>query len=296
MGGEWDSTNVADGQVAVFTPIALDHMSRLGGTVAEIARTKSGIIKPSVAVVTASQGPDAQAELERAAELTESTLASEGEEFELLSSKVGVGGQLISVRGLAGTYNDLFLPLYGTHQAQNAAVAIAAVESFLGGGSQMLVGDLLAEGLGTVTSPGRLQLVGVEPSVLVDAAHNPHGAAALAEALTTYFGFDEVVAVVGILTDKDTDGIIAALNPVVARFYATQSHSERSLPADDLADRIALLAGDVKTHRSTDLAEALASAREWAAEAPRRAVIVTGSITVVGEAITLADAGEWMTK
>ncbi|WP_104191107.1 folylpolyglutamate synthase/dihydrofolate synthase family protein [Cryobacterium sp. Y82] len=296
MGGEWDSTNVADGQVAVFTPIALDHTLRLGNTVAEIARTKSGIIKPAASVVSAAQTPEAQAELDRAAELSESTLARENEGFELLSSTVAVGGQVISVRGLAGTYKDLFLPLYGTHQAQNAAVAIAAVESFLGAGSQALVGDLLAEGLGTATSPGRLQLVGIEPTVLVDAAHNPHGAAALAAALEAYFDFEEIAVVVGILADKDAQGIVAALAPQVDRFYVTEPHSERAARMDDLADNIAEWTSDQTTFRFDDLASALDSAREWAAEAPKRAVLVTGSIVLVGEAITLAAAGEWMEK
>ncbi|TFD40662.1 bifunctional folylpolyglutamate synthase/dihydrofolate synthase [Cryobacterium sp. TMT1-2-1] len=294
MGGEWDSTNVAFGQVAVFTPIALDHTARLGGTVAEIARTKSGIIKPAANVVTAKQGDEAQAELERAVELTESTLAGEGAEFALLSSQVAVGGQLISVRGLADTYTDLFLPMYGTHQAQNAAVAIAAVESFLGAGTRPLVNDLVAEGLATATSPGRLQLAGVEPTVLVDAAHNPHGATALAAALAAYFDFDEIVAVVGILADKDAHGIIEALRPQVARFHVTRSHSERAVGVDDLADKVADWAGDDVTFRFDDLTSALDGAREWAGEAPRRAVIVTGSITLVGEALALADAREWM--
>ena len=158
MGGEWDSTNVADGQVAVFTPIALDHTQRLGSTVAEIARTKAGIIKPVANVVSAAQKPDALAELERAAELTESTLAVEGDAFALETSTLAVGGQVISVRGLAGVYRDLFLPLFGDHQGRNAALAIAAVESFLGSGSQRLVTDVLAEGLATATSPGRLQV------------------------------------------------------------------------------------------------------------------------------------------
>ncbi|MCU1443295.1 MAG: dihydrofolate synthase [Cryobacterium sp.] len=294
MGGEWDSTNVADGQVAVFTPIALDHTARLGGTIAEIARTKSGIIKPAASVVTATQGEEGQAELERAAELTESSLATEGEEFALVSSRVAVGGQVISVRGLAGTYEDLFLPLYGTHQAQNAVVAIAAVESFLGGGSQMLVGDLLAEGLGKVTSPGRLQLIGIEPTVLVDAAHNPHGASALAAALGTYFDFDEVVAVIGILADKDAHGIVSALDTFATRFHVTRSHSDRAVPVDDLADSVAEWTSEHKTHRFDDVESALEAAREWADDAPKRGVIVTGSITVVGEAIALAEAGEWM--
>ncbi len=296
MGGEWDSTNVADGQVAVFTPIALDHTLRLGNTVAEIARTKSGIIKPAAAIVSAAQSPEVQAELDRAAQLSESTLASENEGFELLSSTVAVGGQVISVRGLAGTYSELFLPLYGTHQAQNAALAIAAVESFLGAGSQALAADLVAEGLGTATSPGRLQLVGIEPTVLVDAAHNPHGAAALAAALEAYFDFDEIAVVVGILADKDAQGIVAALAPQVDRFYVTEPHSERALRMDDLADSIAEWTSDQVTFRFDDLAGALDGAREWAAQAPKRAVLVTGSIVLVGEAITLAAAGEWMEK
>jgi dihydrofolate synthase/folylpolyglutamate synthase len=296
MGGEWDSTNVADGQVAVFTPIALDHTLRLGNTVAEIARTKSGIIKPAASVVTAAQSADVQAELDRAAELTESTLVRQNEGFELLSSTVAVGGQVISVRGLAGTYSELFLPLYGTHQAQNATVAIAAVESFLGAGSQALASDLLAEGLATATSPGRLQLVGIEPTVLVDAAHNPHGATALAAALEVYFDFDEIAVVVGILAEKDAQGIIAALAPQVDRFYVTEPHSARAVRMDDLADNIAEWTSDQVTFRFDDLAGALESAREWAAEAPKRAVLVTGSIVLVGDAITLAAAGEWMEK
>jgi len=295
MGGEWDSTNVADGQVAVFTPIALDHMARLGNTVAEIARTKAGIIKPAATVVSAAQSESARSEIERAVGLSESTLAIEGETFELLESKVAVGGQLISVRGIAGTYSELFLPLYGTHQAQNATVAIAAVESFLGGGTQALVGDLLAEGLATVTSPGRLHLVGTEPTVLVDAAHNPHGASALSAALQEYFDFDEIVAVVGILGDKDASGIIDALAPRIARFHVTRSQSERSVSVDTLADMVAERTSEENTIRFDDPAQAIDSAREWAAAAPRRAVIVTGSITLVGEVITLAAAGEWMT-
>ena len=296
MGGEWDSTNVADGLVAVVTPVALDHTKRLGSTVAEIARTKAGIIKPAAAVVSAQQVETVQAELERAVELTESTLASEGEEFALLDSQVGVGGQLITVRGLAATYSELFLPMYGTHQAHNAAVAIAAVESFLGAGTRPLDHDILTEGLATATSPDRLQLVGIEPTVLVDAAHNPHGAGALATALSTYFHFGEVVCVIGILADKDAAGIVAALAPVVTRFHVTQSQSDRAIPVDDLADIVAAGANEDAVSRFDDVADALDAARTWAADAPRRGVIVTGSITLVGEALSLAAAREWLKK
>jgi dihydrofolate synthase / folylpolyglutamate synthase len=291
MGGEWDSTNVADGQVAVITPIALDHTQRLGSTVAEIARTKSGIIKPVASVVSARQQPEALAELERAVELTESTMAVEGTGFSLESTTVAVGGQLITVRGRAGVYKDEFLPLFGDHQAQNAAVAIAAVESFLGDGSQSLVGDVLTEGLSSVTSPGRLQLVGIEPSVIVDAAHNPHGATALAKALKEYFTFDEVAVVIGVLKDKDAEGIIRALAPIATLFVATQSQSDRAIPADELADLIRETTDDVSEAEST--AEAMEEARAWAAKGQKRAVLVTGSITLVGEVIALARTEGW---
>lgn len=291
MGGEWDSTNVADGQVAVFTPIALDHTQRLGNTVAEIARTKSGIIKPVASIVSARQQPDALAELERAAELTESRIAVEGDGFALESTTVAVGGQVITVRGRAGVYRDHFLPLFGDHQAQNAAVAIAAVESFLGDGAQALVGDVLAEGLATATSPGRLQIVGTEPTVLVDAAHNPHGAAALTSAIREYFTFDEVAVVIGVLEDKDVAGIIAALAPIAAVFVATASSSDRAVPTEVLAD--ALRETNDNVTEADSLADAMAEARSWAGRGPKRAVLVTGSITLIGEVMTLASAEGW---
>lgn len=289
MGGEWDSTNVADGQVAVFTPIALDHTQRLGDTVEEIARTKAGIIKPVASVVSAVQDRDALAELERAAELTESTLAVEGDAFGLETSAVAVGGQVITVRGLAGRYEDVFLPLFGEHQGHNAALAIAAVESFLGAGSQALVGDVLAEGLATATSPGRLQVIGTEPTVIVDAAHNPHGAAALTAALGSYFTFDEIIVVLGVLQDKDAAGIVAALEPMAARFHVTQSQSDRAIRAEDLAE---YTPSDI-TAVYESFEHAVQDARVWASAAPRRAVVVTGSITLIGEALALAEAERW---
>ncbi|MFP7760708.1 bifunctional folylpolyglutamate synthase/dihydrofolate synthase [Marisediminicola sp. LYQ85] len=293
MGGEWDSTNVADGQVAVFTSISLDHTERLGSTIEEIARTKSGIIKPLASVVTAAQTPEANAELVRAAELTESTIAVEGEQFELTSNAVAVGGQVVSVRGRAGTHTDVFLPLFGDHQAHNAAVAIAAVESFLGDGSRAIVGDVLAEGLATVTSPGRLQVLGVEPSVIVDAAHNPAGAASLAAALRTYFTFDDICFVVAVLDEKDATGIITELAPVASRFHVTTSSSQRALEVDVLGDTVSGVVGDEATLTFDSVADAVESAREWAGDDARRAVVVTGSITLVGDTIALADAGGW---
>jgi dihydrofolate synthase/folylpolyglutamate synthase len=293
LGGEWDSTNVGDGVVAVFTPISLDHTARLGNTVAQIAATKAGIIKPASAVVTATQPPTALAELERAAELTESSLAVQGTAFELLATTVAVGGQVLTVRGLAGTYRDLFLPLFGDHQAQNAAVAIAAVESFIGGGEQALVGDVLAEGLATVTSPGRLQVIGVEPTVIIDAAHNPDGAQSLAKALASYFTFDEVAVVLGVLGDKDARGIVGALVPVATRFFVTASGSDRAVAVDDLTPIVLELAGEVAAESFDSVQDAIDAAREWAAQEPRRGVVITGSITLIGEALVLAVQGGW---
>jgi dihydrofolate synthase/folylpolyglutamate synthase len=293
MGGEWDSTNVGDGQVAVFTPISLDHTARLGSTISAIARTKSGIIKPAASVVSALQTADALAELERAAELTESTLSVQGTAFSLLSNAVAVGGQVIAVKGLAGTYSDLFLPLFGDHQAQNAAVAIAAVEAFLGGGTQPLAQDVVEEGLATATSPGRLQVIGIEPTVIIDAAHNPHGAEALAKAIGSYFTFDDVTVVLGVLADKDARGIIRALAPIATKFQVTQSSSERAIPAERLEELVAELTESGVSHEFGDLESAIDEARTWASAAPRRAVLVTGSITMIGDALVLAEEQGW---
>ncbi|TPX04486.1 dihydrofolate synthase, partial [Schumannella luteola] len=186
-----------------------------------------------------------------------------------------------------------FLPLYGDHQAQNATIAVAAVESFLGDGTLALDPDVVAEGLGRATSPGRLQLVGVEPTVLVDAAHNPHGAAALATALREYFDFDEFAIVLGVLADKDAHGIVRELAVVASRVDVTRPQSDRALPAEELVE---LVREDVEpdaVRLHDDVADAVEAAREWAAQSPRRAVVVAGSITLVGEVIALAEAEGW---
>lgn len=289
MGGEWDSTNVVQSQVQVFTPIAIDHAKQLGNTVAEIARTKSGIVKPSSSVVSSAQTPEALAELERAAELTESTLAVEGTGFRVTSDTPAVGGQLVSVQGIAGTYDDLFVPLFGAHQAHNAAVAIAAVESFLGRGSQALDEDVLSEGLAAATSPGRLQPVATGPTVVVDAAHNPHGAKALAEALPVAFPSEHVVGVVGILRDKDARGFVRALKDTVATFVVTQPPGDRALDADEFARVVVDEVGDDRVVVEPSLAGALQEARDLAddADAEDAMVLVAGSIVMVGAVMDL---------
>jgi len=291
MGGSWDSTNTADGDVAVFAPIDLDHADRLGDTIGEIATVKAGIIKDGASVVSARQDAAAEAVLRAAAAERGATIAFEGAEFALAQQRLAVGGQQITVRGLAGTYDDEYLPLYGAHQGFNAALAIAAVESLVGGGSQQIAGDILVDGLGAVTSPGRLQLIGASPTVLVDAAHNPHGARALVTALREAFDFDEWGVVLGVLSEKDAAGIVAEIAPVAAHVFATAPDSERAEDADAIADLAEAHDLRVSVHR--DLAEAAEAARAWAAASDRRAVVIAGSVVIAGEALTLAAAEDW---
>jgi dihydrofolate synthase/folylpolyglutamate synthase len=291
MGGEWDSTNVANADVAVLTPIGIDHAEFLGDTVAAIARTKSGIIKPGSIVVTAAQEPDALAEIVRAAQMTESELVVEGDGFELMSSVSAVGGQVLQVRGRASAYRDVPVTLHGRHQAHNAALAIAAVESLFGNGSRPIPDDILSVALGNVTSPGRLQYLAAAPPIIVDAAHNPHGAKALASAIVDVLPFDKVWVVLGVLDDKDARGIIEALDPVVAGFVCTQSGSDRAMQANDLADIVASLVGADRVQAEPTLSSAIETAKTLCG--PADAIMVTGSITLVGDTITLARTENW---
>ena len=291
MGGSWDSTNTADGDVVVFAPIDLDHADRLGNTIAEIATVKSGIIKPGAAAVSAEQNPAALEVLKAAADARSASLAVEGAAFGLTAQSLAVGGQQISVQGLAGTYDELYLPLYGAHQGHNAALAIAAVESLIGGAEQPLATDVVADGLAQVTSPGRLQLVGVAPTVLVDSAHNPHGARALVSALEDSFDFDEWGIVLGAFGDKDIAGIVSTVVPAAAHVFATAPDSDRAADPDALADLVEAAGAHVTVHR--DLAEAAEAAREWAAASDRRAVVIAGSVVLAGEALQLAAEEDW---
>ncbi|MGO1506812.1 MAG: bifunctional folylpolyglutamate synthase/dihydrofolate synthase [Microbacteriaceae bacterium] len=291
MGGSWDSTNTADGDVAVFTPIAIDHADRLGDTIAKIAEVKAGIIKEGAAVVSAEQPADAADVLRRVAAEKNATIAFEGEEFGLADQKLAVGGQLLTVRGIAGSYVEEYLPLYGAHQGHNAALAVAAVESLIGAGSQRIADDIVTEGLQGSTSPGRLQLLGVAPTVIVDAAHNPHGAKALAQSLDDSFDFDEWGLVLGVLADKDAAGIVGELAPAAAHVFATAPESQRASDADQIAGLVENAGFRATVHPS--LADAADAAREWAASSDRRAVVIAGSVVLAGEAIALAEEEDW---
>ncbi|BBE22969.1 dihydrofolate synthase [Arthrobacter sp. MN05-02] len=294
LGGITDATNVGDGQVAVVNPISLDHTDLLGDTVEDIALEKAGIVKPGSFLVSAIQPRDAaQVLLERAREVG-AEFRFEGVEFGVESRTVAVGGQVVSLTGLAGRYGDLLVPLHGEHQAENAAIAVAAVEAFLGGGERRLETELIRTGLRTVTSPGRLEVVRTAPSIIVDAAHNPAGARAAAKGISEAFDFSRLVLVIGILEDKDAAGILAELHEelggILEDVCLTQSTSPRSVPAADLL-QAALAAGFAE--ENINIAPGLDDALEWAVMKAEEnndlagGILVTGSITVVGEARTL---------
>jgi len=301
MGGSWDATNVADGVVAVLTPIALDHERFLGRDLVSIATEKAGIIKPgAVAVLSRQPAPAAEVLLRRVAEV-DATVAREGVEFGVLRHEVALGGQLLALQGLAGVYEEVFLPLHGSHQAGNAACALAAVEAFLGAragdaGAGGLDPDLVRAAFADVDSPGRLEVVRRHPTVLVDAAHNPAGAEALAEALAESFGFARLVGLVGVMADKDAEGILAALEPVLDEIVVTRSASPRAMPVADLAAIAGEIFGAERVHPAAqavdalDLAIELAEANTPAAGPAGAGVVATGSITVAAEIRVLSGA------
>jgi dihydrofolate synthase/folylpolyglutamate synthase len=290
MGGGWDATNVVDGSVAVVTPIALDHTDRLGSTPGEIAVEKAGIVKKDATAVLAQQpGEAAQVLLKRAVEV-DATVAREGMEFGVAHREVAVGGQLLTLRGLGGEYEQIFLPLHGEHQAHNAAVALAAVEAFFGIGSTQvrpLDLDTVRGAFANVTSPGRLEIVRRGPTVVLDAAHNPAGARAAAAAVEESFGFTHLVGVVGASADKDVKGLLEALEPVCAEIVVTQNSSFRAMDVDELAGIAVEVFGDDRVQVESQLDDAIEAAITLAEEQGEFAgagVLITGSVITVGEA------------
>ncbi|MEP6697176.1 MAG: cyanophycin synthetase, partial [Pseudonocardiales bacterium] len=294
LGGSWDATNVADGQVALITPIDLDHTRLLGPTVTSIAMEKAGIIKPGATAVIALQ-PLAAAEvlLRRAAEV-EATVAREGMEFGVVSRTVAVGGQVVALQGLGGVYEDIFLPVFGPYQAANAAGALAAVEAFFGSGTRGRIDpDAVREGFARFSSPGRLEPVRSGPTVLVDAAHNPAGMAATVAGVAGDFDFRRLVAVVAVLAEKNARGMLEVLEPVADTIVVTQNSSPRRLPVDDLAALAVEVFGANRVEVDPRLDDALEAAvrlaEEDAEEGPLSGVgvLVTGSVITAGEARTL---------
>jgi dihydrofolate synthase/folylpolyglutamate synthase len=294
MGGTWDATNVADARVAVVTPVALDHAEYLGADVATIAGEKAGIIKHDAIAVLAHQQPAALDSLVRRAVEMEAVVAREGTEFGVLERRVALGGQQVRLQGLGGEYEEVFLPLFGAHQAQNAATALAAVEAFLGAGAATgpVEQDTVRAAFAAVRSPGRLERVRTSPTVLVDAAHNPAGMAATVEAISESFDFTRLVGVVGSVRGKDVSGMLAALEEICAELVVTQNSSARAMPADELAALAVDVFGADRVSVSPHLPDALNEAIELAEAGSDNAlggsgVLVTGSVITAGEARSL---------
>lgn len=304
MGGRWDATNVLHADVSVITPVGLDHQGMLGDTIGEIAGEKAGIIKPKwdtgdllrpgPVTVVGKQDPEAmRVILEKAVE-EDNSVARLGQEFGVIESAVAVGGQQLTIQGLGGKYEDIFLPLSGAHQAENAAVALAAVEVFFGAGSgHQLDIDTVRRGFAQVQSPGRLERVRATPTTFIDAAHNPHGAKALAGAMARDFDFRRLIGVMACLGDKDVDGVLTQLEPVMDEVVCTINTSPRCLPADELAEKARAIFGEERVHQADDLATAVERAVELA-EDPTEGdtvsgggILITGSVVTAGEARTL---------
>ena len=306
LGGRWDATNVVDAPVVVITPIGLDHADYLGTDLAAIAAEKAGIIKKqpeepvpsghdlSTVAVVALQAPEAMEVILAQTVTADAVVAREGSEFAVLSRRTAIGGQVLELQGLGGVYSEVFLPLHGEHQAHNAAVALAAVEAFFGAGAdRQLDVDTVRAGFAAVASPGRLERMRSAPTVFVDAAHNPAGAAALARALGDEFDFRFLVGVVGVMADKDAAGILSALEPVFDQVVVTQNGSPRAM---DLAE-LALLAeqrfGQDRVATAASLADAIETATALVEEAGAQeglsgaGMVITGSVVTAGAARTL---------
>ncbi|MDI9580317.1 MAG: folylpolyglutamate synthase/dihydrofolate synthase family protein [Thermobispora sp.] len=292
MGGAWDATNVADAAVAVITPIALDHTDYLGPDLASIAEEKAGIIKPGATAILAKQQlPAAEVLMRRVAEVR-ATVAREEMEFGVRRRDLAMGGQLLQLQGLKGVYEDVFLALYGAHQAGNAATALAAVEA-LTGGDEPLGGEVVQQAFAEVQSPGRLEVARRSPTVILDAAHNPHGMTAMLEGLTESFGFSRIIAVLAMMRDKDVDAVLDLMEPVVEVLVVTRNSSPRSMSVEELAERAEQVFGEDRVRRAARLDEAIDLAVALADEGDPldSGVVVTGSVVTVGEAGILLKAG-----
>ncbi|MFZ2503324.1 MAG: folylpolyglutamate synthase/dihydrofolate synthase family protein [Nocardioides sp.] len=292
MGGAWDATNVADGSVAVICPIGMDHAQYLGDQITDIAREKAGIIKAGSIAIIAEQQPEVLEILLERAEEVGAEVKLEGRDFGVRARAEALGGQVVDLFGLRGEYDEVFVPLFGAHQAQNAAMALATVEAF--SGDESLADELVREGFAYATSPGRLEIIRRSPTVLLDAAHNPHGAEASAQALEESFSFSTLIGVIGVMGDKDAEGVLAAFEPHLAHLICTQTASSRAMPAHDLADLAREIYGEDRVSVAPRLLDALdqAAALAEAGEAygdplGSGAVLVTGSVVTVGEARAL---------
>jgi dihydrofolate synthase/folylpolyglutamate synthase len=293
VGGRLDCTNVADGVVAVITPISIDHTRLLGNTVEEIAAEKAGIIKPGAVAVLAQQPLDAAEVLLRYAVEVGATVAREGVEFGVLSREQAIGGQQLVLRGLRSTYQDVYLPLFGLYQAGNAACALAAVEAFAGvsdDAGAALDADLVREAFAKVSSPGRLEVIRRSPTIIIDAAHNPAGMAATVAGIEEAFSFARLVGVFAASGDKDVPGILAELEPLLTDIVVTRNSSDRSLDPEQTAELAAEIFGEDRVQCAARLDDAIETAVALADEAVAETGPGSGGVLITGSVITAGDA------
>jgi dihydrofolate synthase/folylpolyglutamate synthase len=311
MGGQWDATNVVAADVSMIMPIGLDHTEYLGETLAEIAQTKAGIIKEGGFVVMAHQEPESAVELLKQAAAVGADIAREGVEYSVISRAVAVGGQLVTIQGAKEIYPDIFIPLHGKHQASNAAAALVAVEAFFGdqdldieavragfanvkspGRCEVLHRDptIIRAGFANVKSPGRCEVLHRDPTIIIDAAHNPHGAAAIAETIQSEFTFDEVIGIFAPMGDKDVRGILLELEQVMDSIIVTANSSPRGMKVTELEKMATEIFGSDRTFSTPTLTEAIDKAvkdciRPLSDETI--GILITGSVVSVGESRTI---------
>lgn len=283
LGGRLDATNVVSAEVAVLTGLGFDHTEYLGDTLPQIAREKLGIVAPGARLIC---GPIPS----EAAPVVERETRSVGAEVMWLGKDFGVrsilprkeGGWTVSVDGLYGSYEDLRLPLRGRYQTRNLAVAVASAEAWLERG---LDADRLRAGLAAFSAPGRMELVGLDSTpLLLDGAHNPEACAVLARSLREEFGERKWVGVLGVMSDKDLESMIAALAPCLERVVASRADTPRALRPGELARRIRAVT-DLEVIECQEPSGAIRQARRLAGDDGR--VLVTGSLYLVGEVRTL---------
>lgn len=307
MGGRWDATNVVDAPVAVITPIGVDHTEYLGTEIADIAAEKAGIIARqkdeivpvgtdlSTVAVIGRQVPEAMEVVLAETVRVDAAVAREDAEFAVLGRQVAIGGQMLELQGLGGVYSEIFLPLHGAHQAHNAAIALAAVEAFFGAGAdRQLDIDAVRAGLAAAVSPGRLERMRSAPTVFIDAAHNPAGAAALAATIAEEFDFRFLIGIVAVMAEKDADGILAALEPVFDQVIVTANGSPRALDVESLAMRAEERFGPERVITAAGLPDAIETATALVEEVGQggegfsgSGIVITGSVVTAGVARTL---------
>lgn len=291
LGGRWDATNVADAQVAVVTPIGLDHVHILGNTIEEIAAEKAGIIKEHATAVLSGQEPGAAGVLLKKTVDVGAKVRAEGPDFGLISRQAAVGGQLLRIETEGGPVSDVFLPLFGEHMARNAALAVAAVEAFLGG--KPLNPEIIVEGLDSVEAPARLERVRTEPAVVIDTAHNPPAAIAMAAGFAESFAFQPTVGVVAMMQDKNADEVLRTFREVMDHIVVTKVQSSpRARKIEELAALAEEFFPEGAVHTADNMADALEKAMMLADTLSEHGgVLVAGSVIAAGEARDLLKKG-----